>query len=123
MKTIDSPLTICRWCHGALPRRLHIAAITPSVDVCQNCEELPSEYEIASVRALIPGNDARGIHWDMFMSGWNRKSRRLLDSAGCPIWLAEWRCGDVPASWGSVLYALADAVGIERGNIDILPHS
>lgn len=116
MKTIGESLAICGKCRDALPRRLHTAVIA-SADVCQNCEQFPAEYELTSIRALVPGDDAQVIHWDMFISGWNRRSRRLLDSAGCPIWLAEWRCGDVPMSWGSVLYALADdAAGVERGN-------
>lgn len=116
MKTIDEPLAICGECRDALPRRLHTAVIT-SADVCQNCEQFPAEYELTSIRALVSGDDAQGIQWDMFMAGWNRRSRRLLDSAGCPTWLAEWRCGDVPSIWGLVLYALADdAAGIERGD-------
>lgn len=27
-----------------------------------------------------------------FIKGWRRKSLLLLDAAGCPRWLAHWRC-------------------------------
>lgn len=32
----------------------------------------------------------------IFVKGWRRKSRLLLDLAGCPTWLARWRCRLTP---------------------------
>lgn len=28
----------------------------------------------------------------LFLKGWRRRSLMLLDVAGCPPWLAHWRC-------------------------------
>ena len=28
----------------------------------------------------------------LFIKGWRRRSLLLLDAAGCPPWLAQWRC-------------------------------
>ena len=44
--------------------------------------------------------------------GWRRRSKLLLDAAGCPIWLQERRCPrmELPDGmcWGDLLYIMTE---------------
>lgn len=47
-----------------------------------------------------------------FCLGWKRRSRLLLDYAGCPMWLARLRC-PVPDGWGRALQIVCVALSID----------
>jgi hypothetical protein len=44
---------------------------------------------------------------ELFRLGWHRRSMRILDAAGCPMWLNKWRCKP-PVGWGALLMALTE---------------
>ena len=48
-----------------------------------------------------------GIDPAVFRVGWRRRSRLILDSAGCPMWLAKRRCPPLSKGWGTTLQLLA----------------
>jgi hypothetical protein len=44
---------------------------------------------------------------ELFRLGWQRRNMRILDAAGCPMWLSKWRCKPL-VGWGGLLVALTE---------------
>jgi len=49
----------------------------------------------------------------MFITGWRRRSKMILDNCGCPTWLIRWRCPTpeyLRGNWGAILRSLSDYI-------------